>query len=625
MAVANDRTIEDGQEGAIRALREDTGPRDVSQLREMFREASEHHANARILAFRDERFYHNFNNDQWTSEEQQELIDRNQPIVTSNWIKRRVNFLVGFEQRSRTDPVVYPRNPGDEMSAQVARQVLVFLDDQTDLDETLSECFRELACMGIEAVEVAVDTEQSPNPNYPVVVNKIDYRSFFFDPRSRRSNFSDARYLGYQRWYDMDEAVAIFGAENRDIIEGSLSFGPDSGDAYDEGYEDKPRYWGHRSRRRVRIAVCYYRLGANDWYYAYYTGAGVLRGGASPYFENGRPACPIKAQSLFVTQENERYGTIRDMISLQREINMRRTLALSLMKNRRMWASHKGVFPSPAEAKKTVAQSDAILIANGQFGEEWGFIESNTEYAANIQLLQEAKEELQLQQANSALQGREVASQSGRAIRAQQDSGITEENPLFDAHNQFKERIYAAMWWRAKQFMTAPQWVRITENEQAPQFVGINVPGAYDPYTGQAAPSQNVISEMEVDISIRTTPDLISLQHETFERLAELVQSGQPIPLLALIEMMPAFHNKQKIVELVQRAQEAAAQAQEAQQQIAIDKEQANIRRADAEAAKNNALATLESMKAETEGAKRVNVNASTAELLTRPDTQRSP
>jgi hypothetical protein len=51
-----------------------------------------------------------------------------------------------------------------------------------------------------------------------------------------------------------------------------------------------------------------------------------------------------------VTRENERYGAVRDMISPQSEMNYRRSMALFLVKNRRIW-SKTGVFGTEQNVK----------------------------------------------------------------------------------------------------------------------------------------------------------------------------------------------------------------------------------------------------------------------------------
>ncbi|HKY21287.1 MAG TPA: hypothetical protein VJM31_08715, partial [Vicinamibacterales bacterium] len=63
---------------------------------------------ARNLAERDRDYY---DNKQWTSEEEQKLKDRGQAPIVINRIKPKIDFLLGTERQTRTDPHAFPRNP----------------------------------------------------------------------------------------------------------------------------------------------------------------------------------------------------------------------------------------------------------------------------------------------------------------------------------------------------------------------------------------------------------------------------------------------------------------------------------------------------------------------------------
>jgi hypothetical protein len=66
---------------------------------------------------------------QRSAEELAVMRRRKQPTITKNRIKRKVDALVGLEQRGRVDPVAYPREPGDEPAADVATKALRFVEE----------------------------------------------------------------------------------------------------------------------------------------------------------------------------------------------------------------------------------------------------------------------------------------------------------------------------------------------------------------------------------------------------------------------------------------------------------------------------------------------------------------
>lgn len=561
--------------------------RSLESLKRMFQLAEEAHQNARTLAFRDRDWYDNFNDNQWSDGEKKTLTSRNQDPATRNEIKRKVNFLIGMEQRSRTDPRAFPRNPQDENGANVATDCLDYIETSTRFDRTASAGFKDLAIEGIEAGEVVVE-------NGNITINRIDYGKFFYDPRSRELDFSDARYMGYADWWDYDEAIDLFVRQDMDEakrleIETALSDTLDSA-AFDEGFDDKPEgQWGDKDRRRVRIVVIYYKGSGGQWNYAYFTGGGTLSEGPSAYLdETGKPTNCIIAQSAYATRENQRYGLVRDMIALQREVNHRLSLSLFLLKNRRMWQNRKGVLDQ--NARTQAAKADGIITANGEYGREWGFVDVTAEVAGNFELLQQALQGMAAQGPNAGMQGRGVEDQSGKAIIAQQNAGLTEENTIYDAHNDWKLRIYRAMWERAKQFWTKPDFIRVTDEEEAFRFVPVNQPMTMGDKIAEQPPEQqptlmqsmgmmpgdprlsmpmldnmgqpilkNPLAQMDVDIIIEAAPDVITLQHEEFQQIVELAKSGIPIPPDVLIEASQ-LRDKRKLLTKMKEAEAAQAQ-----------------------------------------------------------------
>jgi hypothetical protein len=601
--------------------------KDIATYKKWVRQAEDAHNEARKLSHRDRDWYDNYNDTQWDEREKQILIRRGQPIVTMNRIKRKVNFLCGIEQKARSDPKAFARQPGKEDQAQVATDVLDYIENTIRFDKIASSSFKCLAVEGIAAIDICYEEGEGA---FGIVGKEIDFDQFFYDPRSRRADFSDARYLGYHNWYDIEDAIALF-PDNKDAeaaLKGSLT-----GETTDEGYDDKPRFrWGDEDRQRVRVACIYWRQPNGDWNYAYFSGGGVLDEGVSKYEDDkGKPCCPIIAASAYVTRENERYGVVRDMIGPQSEMNYRRSMSLFLIKNRRIW-SKAGIFPPDTNPKEEVARADAHLIANGELGTDWGFIESQAEVAQNFELLQDAKNEIDAQGPNAGLQGRGVENQSGRAILAQQNAGLAEENTLFDTHNDWKLRVYRAFWARAKQFWTEPMFLRISDDEapEGARFTPVNqpmmpgmqpgmpqgqpmppgappmggvpgmgMPGQMPPQMPQMPPQmgnvmpmpmgmppmgpppvQNALAEMDVDIIIEAAPDMITLQHEQFEQLTQMVQAGVPIPPDVLIEASQ-LRNKKQLAEKM----DAGMQLQQAQQKLqemeqAMQKMQAELQKA---------------------------------------------
>jgi hypothetical protein len=193
-------------------------------------------------------------------------------------------------------------------------------------------------------------------------------------------------------------------------------------------------------------------------------------------------------------------------------------------------------------------------------------IPTNDMAMGQFSLLQEAKSEIDMLGPNASLLGQLSGQQSGRAIMAQQQAGMAELAPIYDSLGDWTERVYRAIWNRIRQFWTEPRWIRVTEDDRAPEFMGVN----QVVMTPMGPQMVNRVAKMDVDILITQTVEYASLRAEQFEKLTELAGSGFPIPPRAII-MASELPDKDKILaemepeQSPEEQQMAMQQAQQAQ------------------------------------------------------------
>ena len=499
--------------------------------------------------------------------------------------------MIGIEQRMRADPRAYPRTPQQEEMAEVATKALVFVDDNTRFDMKRSQVFENTIVEGYGGLEVAVEEKRG---RLEIVLNRLRWEEIFFDPHSREKDFSDAAYLGTQKWMDIDKAMTsllpAWQGEADDLLE---LLNTSMSTAYDhETYEDRPfgqmgYSWADKRQRRIRVAQIYYR-NKGQWYLAIFCGGGQIYNEVSPYQdEDGNPTCPIVLMTAYIDRENSRYGVVRSMISPQDEINKRRSKILHSLNSRQTFGV-KGAVDSIAEMKRELASPDghvdinieAFLDAVSAGVKPFDFVPNADQTAGQFSLLQESKAEIDMFGPNPSLIGQTEGGASGRAIMAQQQAGMAELAPLYDSLRDWTIRVYRAMWERIRQFWTEERWIRITEASGQTEWVGVNQPtGDYsqviDMRTGQPMlqpQMQNAVAEMDVDIVITDVPDHVTLQQEQFQQLSEMAQAGIPIPPEMLIKTS-AIQDKAEILQMLQQQREQAQQAQMMQMQAAQQRE----------------------------------------------------
>lgn len=578
---------------------------DLPKLKTMVEIGAELTEHARSESERDRDYY---DDHQWTAEEREILRKRKQPVMTINRIKRKVDAMIGLEQRMRTDPKALPRGPEDEDAAQAATKALVFVDDNTRFDSIRSQVFENAIVEGYGGVEIVAEMRRG-RPE--IVINRLRWEEIVFDPHSREKDFSDAAYLGSHKWMSLDAAMEAFGAwwqgepeELATMLEQSM-VGREDGETYDDRPRSSQYRWADRRQKRVRVAQLYYR-NAGNWYLALFCGGGIIFNDLSPYVdEDGGTTCPIQLMTAYVDRENRRYGVVRSMISQQDEINKRRSKLLHML-NSRQTMGVKGAV-DPAMVKRELARPDghvdidpeAFEVALAAGVKPFEILGQNDQIAGQFSLLQESKSEIDMFGPNPSLIGQTEGNASGRAIMAQQQAGMAELAPLYDSLRDWTIRCYRSMWERIKQFWTEERWVRVMDAAGQMQWVAFNkqtgMQVQQDPMTGMTmlAPQiENPVAEMDIDLVIEDVPDHVTLQQEQFEQLTQMADQGLPIPPEMIIKAS-SVKDKSELLQMLQQQQQAAAQqAQQAQQaafQLEAMKVQAVAQKDMAQAAKTAA------------------------------------
>jgi hypothetical protein len=602
---------------------------DVASLVRMFEEAEQSTNEARKLAEQDRDYY---DGKQLSAEEKKTLKKRGQPPVIYNRIQRKIDYLSGLEKQQRKDPKAFPRTPKDEDAADAATDAIRYVCDDTAWDEKRSAAWDDLLIEGTCAVMVChKDGKNGPDPD----VVHIPWDRYFYDPHSSKADLSDKRYDGIVTWYDLEDAAAKpQWAEKRNILESTLASEKDT-----DTYDDKPKLhmWGDAKRKRVRVVELYYLKGG-QWLRCVFTKAGHLEDPApSPYMdEDGKPENPIKAMSLYVDRDNNRYGAVRVMISPQDEINKRRSKGLHLITMRQARVGLSAA-EDKEKIRKELAKPDGIISGDK---DDFEILPTSDMARGNFEMLQEAKNEIDLLGANAALAGKNENDLSGRAILAQQQGGMVEVARMFDRLRSLSIAVYRSIWNRIRQMWQDEKWIRITDDENNLRFVGLNqkvtvtqlaqevaegdqqamqkaarlvgprvlqaaMQGDEQAQTAvgmfvqqnamQVVEVRNAVNELDVDIVIDEGMDTPSVQAEQFEIVAKMLPSAPPqmqgILWEALFEAS-AFRNKDKLLEKMNAGPPPEqVQKQEEAEQIQKAGAVAEIQKTNSETAKNMAQA----------------------------------
>ena len=189
----------------------------------------------------------------------------------------------------------------------------------------------------------------------------VDNDGFFYDPRSFKHDFEDARYLGMGKFVDEEQLVEMLPGMEEDIKAAC--------DANTElmSNSDRDNRWfaTNGDFKQIRLVDIWYKS-KGGWKWALFTGSKILMQGESPFVdEHDQPIAKYIMFSAAVDHDGDRYGFPRNLMSPQDEVNQRRSKALHELNNRRIIATKSAIADNNVEAlRREAARSDGIVLVN---------------------------------------------------------------------------------------------------------------------------------------------------------------------------------------------------------------------------------------------------------------------
>jgi hypothetical protein len=526
----------------------DTDYYDVSRLKRQYQDyASAKSDEAREMV----QARHYYHADQWTKEEISTLRARKQPVITSNRIGRKIDAIGGLVERIRQDPKAYARTPKHDEGAELATATLRFVLDSNNWKSKSSRIAHNGAIDSIAGIEYDLVPGDEGDPNLEMHIAYGD--GFFYDPRSVDEGFTDARYLGVSKPVDVEQVKELVPDKADEIDE---LFADTGADMTTIASQDREKNWQQTNERKLQLVDHWYIKGGK-WRWCLYIGDMMLMQGVSPFIdEKGKTFPRYRMFSAAVDHDGDRYGFIRNLKSPQDEINHRRSKALHLLNTRRV-ISEKGAVDDIEVARREWAKSDGWVEINPSMKMEPDQTTQN-DFKGQLEMLQEAKNEIENFGPNPALIGQGLEDSSGRAIKLLQDAGMAELGPYLQAHRNWKIRVYRDIWNIIQRYWTKERWIRVTDDQNVAQFFQINKM-ELDEYGRPAI--VNAIGSLDVDIIIDEGPDAMNMQGDSMLVLQALgPQFLQQFPEIAL-ELSPLQNSvKKNMLDKIKAKQNAPPQ-----------------------------------------------------------------
>lgn len=542
---------------------------------------------SRILSERDRDYK---DNKQWTAEEREAIESRGQAAITVNRIKPKVEGLKGLLIQKKTDPKAWPRTQKHEKAAEVITDALRYVADKNDLDDIKLDVADNVFVEGYGgAIVHMVNKPDGPS----IEVTYIPWDRYYYDVHSRRLDFGDKRYDGIIIWMDKEQVMEAF-----ELSEEEADQLINENDDGRETFDDRPQ-WVDRKEDRIRVCQHFY-IEKGKWMMCFFTsGKFLIESIESPYLnEYNIPVNPIESVSANIDRDNNRFGEVRYWIDLQDELNHRRSKYLFMLSSRQT-TSRKGAIADIPAAKRELSKPNGHIEYEGEKG-DFDILRTNDMAEAQYTLYQDTKAELDSVGFAPQLSNQNTSQLSGPVITGLENDAANDLSSLYASLTAWEKRLYTQFWWRIKQFWTEEKWLRVTDDVTKLRWVGLNqlitlqdklketieddslplpirqqaqmqmgqMLQAQDPRLQQPVEIRNDVAQLDMDIIIETSHDLVNIQREQFDLLGKIAQTRPDVPFTEVLKLSE-LRGKDKVIESIEQSAQAAQEQQQRAAQLA--------------------------------------------------------
>lgn len=536
---------------------------------------------------------------QWTESEWDAAIDAGIDPLTINRIFPTINFIRGSQAINKFDMTAKGRTQKDSETGQVMSEGLKFVMDQANGDFLVSEAFRDQLVPGIGYLIPALRSDPRKER---VGVKYADWKEVWWDPFANPwLSTDDCRYVFQQRWMDVSELKRMFPNRSREI---DNIYDELRGDTYDDYasllldeaniVEEEKRmlsgsHWANHERQRVRPVEMWYTVNQKAIYALYADGRALeinesmdimeqynaiqyaqevipavvkkvrvcqflkdlkLVDQPSPYPHDMFPIVPFLG---YIDRWGFPYGVGRQIQGEQVEINKRRSMALALLKSRRVIVE-EGVAGGDDEKLDALYEEanklDGFMVIKDNKLDRIQINENAALAQPQIELSRISEAEIQqITGANEEVMGHQPGQVSGKALERLEFQRATATATLFDNLRRSQGILGEQLLANMQGFWKYEKVLRITDRlTGAERFVSLNEP--VQTPTGEIE-FKNNITQGKYDLIVSEAPQTDTIREKNLELIIEWVKKSPPevIPhLMQLAFEMSDLPNKEQLL-----------------------------------------------------------------------------
>lgn len=457
---------------------------EIEDLKDSFKIGYEEFETSRLEANEVWDLYHNRH---YTLDQLATLANRGQPAETFNVIKKFSRMLLGYYSTVVNNCKVLPRQYRDVDTAALLNDVVkhTFV---TNRMQTLGDKLKLSALVSGIMVSFVNVRDSGYRDEFGRPVNKIDLSyvpdsQVVLDPMSVADDYSDARFLHRFKWLSKEAFVKLFGPAEEKKAQEFYNF-LEVAEA-DFEFTHKEQFNGHyRVHNSYLIVHTVMEDDSGERWSIYWHDDTILRKEKITFKE---ARWPYRVHKLHHSDQTEYYGIFREVVESQKAINQA-VIAIQLMVNSDKVFVEENAVENIAKFTAAYNRVNSVIevkALNGIRVEKFTR-ELQEQYIIIDRALDRIQQVLGI---NDSFLGMAAASDSGRKVKLQQGAAIMALHYITARINEFYEMLTWDVANLAKQYFTASQVLRLTDELVGERWFALNQPmmeqAGVDPATGQ--------------------------------------------------------------------------------------------------------------------------------------------
>lgn len=515
-----------------------------------------------------------------------------------NRIRRVINMITGYQRRNRKSTIVTPIENADAETADQFTKILMWINQQEGVLETISESFEGALVTGMNLLHVWVDYRSDPVSGN-IKVDNCSYNSFLIDPYFRKPDLSDCRAIWKRTFVTKREAVSLMPGHAEEILgligldagtgrDGKFQFMPESYNYGQKNLLTYDEFW-YRDYRTQKMLVDTQTGETMEWpsgnneeqlkiYLRTYPQvkvieqeiptvklAVVIQGkvfydGPNPMGVDLYPFVPVftyyaPQMPYFPTRVQ---GVVRGLRDPQYLYNRRKVIELDILESQinSGYIYKENALVNPKDIWQLSGQGKGLALKEEANMTDVVQIQAPQIPSSMIELSKIMGQEIQeISGVNEELLGSAMDDKAGVLSMLRQGAGLTTLQILFDHLDRAQKLLGNLMLNLVQTNFTPGKIQKILEGKQpSPQFYS----KAFGKYGCTVEEGLNTTTQKQMQ----------------FAQLLQLKELGVPIPDEEILEAA-TLQNKKQLIEAIKASREQQAQAQQMQMQAALQEQQA--------------------------------------------------